>query len=360
MRYEFGGHERSTGVERAARTSMARARDTCWHGGGSRTPRGACARASRVGPSASSWSTGRVDRLLECACRSDVRLRARRACRAAGGPHPQRFRKVHVAHRAAFANVEHARPMGAGLGELVGRRRDGAEFPVEVSLSPVPTSRGTFYAAAVRDATERLRIEWTLRDAEERFESRSTRPPSASPSWASTGASSGSTALSRPSSATRRRADGPQLPGHHPSRGRRRRRRGRPQARARGDPALPAREALRPERRRDCSRRPQRVRRAQQRRRATLLHHANRGRQRARPHRGRVAAQRGEPQPRATCRAPRELGQGPSHESRLALGRDVRDSTGSRLLRRGTTSQARCRSTSTWAIAIVSFGRSTA
>ena len=82
---------------------------------------------------------------------------------------PERFRKVHVAHRAAFANVEHARPMGAGLGELVGRRRDGAEFPVEVSLSPVPTSRGTFYAAAVRDATERLRIERTLRDAEERF-----------------------------------------------------------------------------------------------------------------------------------------------------------------------------------------------
>ena len=49
---------------------------------------------------------------------------------------PERFRVRHVAHRSAYSENVRVRAMGAGL-ELYGRRRDGTEFPVEISLSPV-------------------------------------------------------------------------------------------------------------------------------------------------------------------------------------------------------------------------------
>ena len=49
---------------------------------------------------------------------------------------PERFRTRHVAHRARFASDGRMRPMGAGL-DLFARRRDGTEFPVEISLSPI-------------------------------------------------------------------------------------------------------------------------------------------------------------------------------------------------------------------------------
>lgn len=58
--------------------------------------------------------------------------------------------------------------MGARLA-LAGRKRDGTEFAVEVSLSPVHTKEGSFIAVAVRDASERRQVERTLRESEERF-----------------------------------------------------------------------------------------------------------------------------------------------------------------------------------------------
>jgi len=78
---------------------------------------------------------------------------------------PERFRARHAGHRKGYLAAPRPRPMGTGLA-LFARRRDGAEFPVEISLSPVAGEQA-LVAAAIRDATERMRAEAELKAARE-------------------------------------------------------------------------------------------------------------------------------------------------------------------------------------------------
>jgi len=71
---------------------------------------------------------------------------------------PEQARAGHVAQRSRYQANARTRPMGAGL-DLAGRRSDGSEFPVEISLSPIQTPDGGFTIAAIRDMTERRQAE---------------------------------------------------------------------------------------------------------------------------------------------------------------------------------------------------------
>jgi len=82
---------------------------------------------------------------------------------------PMRFRDRHHEHRASFADFPKVRRMGGGL-DLHGRRRDGSEFSVEISLSPVSMGNGTLVLSAIRDISDRKRIEEELRRAHEELD----------------------------------------------------------------------------------------------------------------------------------------------------------------------------------------------
>ena len=77
---------------------------------------------------------------------------------------PERFRHRHVSHRSQYTRSVRVRPMGAGL-DLFARRKDGSEFPVEISLSPIERDGTVIVAAAIRDVTDRMRVEREIREA---------------------------------------------------------------------------------------------------------------------------------------------------------------------------------------------------
>ena len=84
---------------------------------------------------------------------------------------PERYHGQHVHYRQDYGKTPRLRPMGAGR-ELFGRRKDGTEFPVEISLSPFRAQDGVLVFSAIRDITLQKAAQNELREAKEKLETR--------------------------------------------------------------------------------------------------------------------------------------------------------------------------------------------
>src|SRR5260370_8338992 len=89
---------------------------------------------------------------------------------------PERLRDRHPEERGAYTGAPRTRPMGAGL-ELYGRHRDGSEFPVEISLSPLQTEHGLLVSSVIRDVSRRKREEAKFRTLGENIPAATFPPP---------------------------------------------------------------------------------------------------------------------------------------------------------------------------------------
>jgi light-regulated signal transduction histidine kinase (bacteriophytochrome) len=87
---------------------------------------------------------------------------------------PKRFRKKHAKHRDGYYGEHPTRPMGVGL-DLFGMRKNGTEFPVEISLSPLQTEEGLLVSAAIRDVTQRKRMEEDVQKLNEDLKQRAAQ-----------------------------------------------------------------------------------------------------------------------------------------------------------------------------------------